>query len=257
MYVLNTSVLQCVHFKEQLNVKWWDRRCFMKNFRLNTICNITQEPQELRRYNRACRFSGKSAVIKCHQLQSKVTSINRRSIFDQLATDTSIPILNNPQGYSVINHPPGIYSLPAFTSRCNGKMTSHLWKMSQLISRATGPSIGLFVLILDAFHADSKLHGMQHFWFRFCWKCYEEMLMSSRLDIPWPRLIPPYCRRCKSKLNVKIDNLSIWCHSSIVYFVANCSWHNALGVQSVKIDNSVAQFDNNNYFYLALLKQIW
>ncbi len=29
---------------------------FMKNFRFNTICNITQEPQELQRYNRACRF---------------------------------------------------------------------------------------------------------------------------------------------------------------------------------------------------------
>ncbi len=61
---------------------------FMKNFRFNTICNITQEPQELQRYNHACRFIGKSAVIKCHQLLSKVTSINRKSLFDQLATDT-------------------------------------------------------------------------------------------------------------------------------------------------------------------------
>ncbi len=60
----------------------------MKNFRFNTICNINQEPQELQRYNRACRFIGKSAVIKCHQVLSKVTSINRRSLFDQLATDT-------------------------------------------------------------------------------------------------------------------------------------------------------------------------
>ncbi len=58
----------------------------MKNFRFNTICNITQE--ELQRYNRACRFIGKSAVMKCHQLLSKVTSINRRSLFDQIATDT-------------------------------------------------------------------------------------------------------------------------------------------------------------------------
>ncbi len=61
---------------------------FMKNFRFNTICNITQEPQELQRHNCACRFIGKSAVIKCHQLLSKVTSINSRSLFDQFATDT-------------------------------------------------------------------------------------------------------------------------------------------------------------------------
>ncbi len=60
----------------------------MKNFRFNTICNITQEPQELQRYNLACRFIGKSAVIKCHQLLSKNVSINKRSLFDQLATDT-------------------------------------------------------------------------------------------------------------------------------------------------------------------------
>ncbi len=63
----------------------------MKNFCFNTICNITQEPQELQRYNRACRFIGKSAVIKCHQVLSKVTSINRRSLFAQLATDTKYP----------------------------------------------------------------------------------------------------------------------------------------------------------------------
>ncbi len=60
----------------------------MKNFRFNTICNITQEPQELQRYNRACGFIGESAVIKCDQVLSKVTSINRKSLFDQLATDT-------------------------------------------------------------------------------------------------------------------------------------------------------------------------
>ncbi len=60
----------------------------MKNFSFNTICNITQEPQELQRYNRASRFIGKSTVIKCHQVLLKVTSINRRSLFDQLATDT-------------------------------------------------------------------------------------------------------------------------------------------------------------------------
>ncbi len=58
------------------------------NFSLNTIFNINQEPQELQRYKRASRFIGKSAVIECHQVLSKVTSINMRSLFDQLATDT-------------------------------------------------------------------------------------------------------------------------------------------------------------------------
>ncbi len=60
----------------------------MKKLCFNTICNFNQEQQELQRYNRACRFIGKSAVIKCHQLLLKVTSITRRSLFDQLATDT-------------------------------------------------------------------------------------------------------------------------------------------------------------------------
>ncbi len=60
----------------------------MNNFRFDTICNITQKPKELQRYNHACRFIGKCAVIVCHHLLSKVTSINRRSLFDQLATDT-------------------------------------------------------------------------------------------------------------------------------------------------------------------------
>ncbi len=41
----------------------------MKNFRFNTICNITQEPQELQRYNRACRFIGKSTDY-CDKMSS-------------------------------------------------------------------------------------------------------------------------------------------------------------------------------------------
>ncbi len=61
----------------------------MKNFRFNTVCNITQEPQELQRYNRACRFIGKSAVIKYHPLLLKDISINRKSLFEQLATASS------------------------------------------------------------------------------------------------------------------------------------------------------------------------
>ena len=64
---------------------------FYEELSFNTICNITQEPQELQRHNRPCRFMGKSALIKCHQLRSKNTSIKRRSLFDQLATDTKYP----------------------------------------------------------------------------------------------------------------------------------------------------------------------
>ncbi len=45
--------------------------CFMKNFCFNTICNITQEPQELQRYNRACMFIGcdkmSSVAIKSYK----------------------------------------------------------------------------------------------------------------------------------------------------------------------------------------------
>ncbi len=43
----------------------------MKNFRFNTICNITQKPKELQRYNRACRFTGKCAVIKMSSVAIK------------------------------------------------------------------------------------------------------------------------------------------------------------------------------------------
>ncbi len=44
----------------------WDRG-FMKNFHCDTICNITQEPQELQKYNNIMsvdQFIDKSAVIK-------------------------------------------------------------------------------------------------------------------------------------------------------------------------------------------------
>ncbi len=49
----------------------------MKNFRFDTICNINQEPHAIQRFNCACWFIGKSAVIKYPQLLSKVIiSIN-------------------------------------------------------------------------------------------------------------------------------------------------------------------------------------
>ncbi len=49
----------------------WDRGRFVKNFDFDTIYNITQE-SELQRYNCASGFFYKSAVIKYHQLLSKV-----------------------------------------------------------------------------------------------------------------------------------------------------------------------------------------
>ena len=64
----------------------WDSGRFMKNFHFDSICNITQDSQDLQQYNCACGFIHKSAVIKCHQLLSKAISINRKSHFDQLAT---------------------------------------------------------------------------------------------------------------------------------------------------------------------------
>ncbi len=52
----------------------WDKGRFMKNFRFNTFCNITYEPQEL--FKCACRFIGKFAAIQYRQWLSKVMSIN-------------------------------------------------------------------------------------------------------------------------------------------------------------------------------------
>ena len=55
-----------------------------------------------------CIFIGKSDVIKCHQLLSKVTStcINRRSLFEQLATDT-------------YNHGKKLLGTPVFNVQCS------------------------------------------------------------------------------------------------------------------------------------------
>ncbi len=69
----------------------------MKNFRFNTICNIIQEPQELNKNTRACRFIGKSAVIKCHQLLSKVTGILKQEIAFRPVSNSylvSLPLTN-------------------------------------------------------------------------------------------------------------------------------------------------------------------
>ncbi len=63
-----------------------------KNFRLDTIFKISQEPQELHRFTCACGFIGKSPMI-CHSFLSKVLiSINGKSPFNQLATVLHIPL---------------------------------------------------------------------------------------------------------------------------------------------------------------------
>ncbi len=44
----------------------WDKESFYEGlFGFDTICNISQ-PQELQRYNCACEFIGKSAMLKYH-----------------------------------------------------------------------------------------------------------------------------------------------------------------------------------------------
>ncbi len=59
----------------------------MKTFHFGTICNITQEPQEI---TCACGFIATYNVLKYHQVLSKVISINEKSSFDQLATAPSL-----------------------------------------------------------------------------------------------------------------------------------------------------------------------
>ena len=69
-YVLNISVIQCIHFKQQLEIGV----VFLYTFVYN-ICNIIQEPQELQRFNCACGFIDNFAVI----LSSTVVQSIRRS----------------------------------------------------------------------------------------------------------------------------------------------------------------------------------
>ncbi len=66
----------------------WDRGCFTKKFCLTLFYIITQELEELQRCNDhdAYGFIGKYAVMKCHQLLSKIAvSIHGKTRFDQLA----------------------------------------------------------------------------------------------------------------------------------------------------------------------------
>ncbi len=76
------SVIQCIPFKSSLMYSIsLDSGRFMKNFRLDTICNIIQEPQDLRRFKWVCWFSLLwSNFINCCQI-----SINAKSRFEQLS----------------------------------------------------------------------------------------------------------------------------------------------------------------------------
>ena len=71
----------------------WYRDCFMKNFRFDTLCNITQEPQELQILNNAFGFIGKPVMINvtncCHKLQ--VLAANRVSTSTNANASSSIP----------------------------------------------------------------------------------------------------------------------------------------------------------------------
>ena len=69
---------------DEIEVVLW--RTFVSTLFVTLLSN---HKNELQWYNRACRFIGKSAVKCRHQLLSKVTSINRKSLFDKLATATS------------------------------------------------------------------------------------------------------------------------------------------------------------------------
>ena len=60
--------------------------CFMKNFLFDTICNITQESQELYTKIQLCLWVlGKSAVMKYHQMYQRLI-FNGKSHINQLVT---------------------------------------------------------------------------------------------------------------------------------------------------------------------------
>ncbi len=90
----------------------------MKNFLFNTICNITQEPQELQRYNRACRFIDKSTVIKinvisCYQKLQVLTGdrFSTRylvSLSLRLIRSIQIELFNVLYNMSQMTHPGGV-----------------------------------------------------------------------------------------------------------------------------------------------------
>ena len=67
-YVLNISVIQCIHFKKQLTcmVVFEIGVIFWRTFVYKIFCNITQEPQELQKFNCVCGFIGKCDAIKYH-----------------------------------------------------------------------------------------------------------------------------------------------------------------------------------------------
>ncbi len=75
-------------------VSSWDRGRFMKNFRFNTICNITQELQEL--YRETIVPVGSSASL-CDKISSIAVKscIKGKSRFYQLATCDFLYLIYN------------------------------------------------------------------------------------------------------------------------------------------------------------------
>ncbi len=71
-----------------LNSSSSNRGSFMKSFRFDTICNITQEPQELQRYNCAYHgFLSKSGVrVHDKKYQQQFMLLTGSRISNSLAT---------------------------------------------------------------------------------------------------------------------------------------------------------------------------
>ena len=96
---LNCLVINCMRSLKGLNLFCvLDLRVIlMTEIYFNTICNITQEPQDLQRWCLVFRFSVKSNKILLHQFMSKQVSVHRGLLFDQLAIANTIvcPELNH------------------------------------------------------------------------------------------------------------------------------------------------------------------
>ena len=94
-----------IHFKKQFNARYSleKRFRFMKSFRIDTICNSTQEQQELQRYNNTYGFIDKSTC--CDHCCQKFTKKIAFPATTQLATASSIypSLLKEYSEYSSIN----------------------------------------------------------------------------------------------------------------------------------------------------------
>ena len=116
-----------------------DRGRFMKNFRFETICNTILSYEPHRHFLWVHLL--KSAVIKYHQLLTKVIRINRKSRFDQLATaSSSIP----PKGFL-----------------CDDRLVKNLFWWFKIMSSIEGDKK---VLVGTIYRDHLKLHPLRSCW---------------------------------------------------------------------------------------------